>query len=234
MHSTRHALPVALEDIEPNHWVAWLLDMPGCFGTASTRDEALRRVPEAVEQYGEWRARHGRPWPRLSNGPADVRVVEEFRSIEAGGGYLVNAFFEADREPLSQSDIEEGLWLLGCTRRDLLDTLAGLTPERLWAPLPGQQHGSIAGIVQHVGGAEWWYLNRLHLGQPRAEIPDDPYERLKIVRSHTAAALSALVGDERIVERDGELWSARKVVRRAVWHERDHTRHIAQLIGAPA
>jgi hypothetical protein len=27
----------------------------------------------------------------------------------------------------------------------------------------------------------------------------------------------------------GETWSARKVLRRAMWHERDHTQHIRKL-----
>lgn len=30
---------------------------------------------------------------------------------------------------------------------------------------------------------------------------------------------------------DGEFWSPRKMLRRAVWHERDHTFHIDKLIG---
>jgi hypothetical protein len=29
---------------------------------------------------------------------------------------------------------------------------------------------------------------------------------------------------------DGEFWSPRKLLRRAVWHERDHTEHIGKLI----
>jgi hypothetical protein len=29
---------------------------------------------------------------------------------------------------------------------------------------------------------------------------------------------------------DGEFWSPRKLLRRAVWHERDHTEHIRKLL----
>jgi hypothetical protein len=29
---------------------------------------------------------------------------------------------------------------------------------------------------------------------------------------------------------DGEFWSPRKLLRRAVWHERDHTGHIRKLL----
>lgn len=29
---------------------------------------------------------------------------------------------------------------------------------------------------------------------------------------------------------NGEFWSPRKLLRRAIWHERDHTNHILQLL----
>jgi len=30
---------------------------------------------------------------------------------------------------------------------------------------------------------------------------------------------------------EGEIWSPRKALRRAVWHERDHTEHIRKILG---
>ncbi|MDW8214000.1 MAG: hypothetical protein RMJ55_10615 [Roseiflexaceae bacterium] len=40
-----------------------------------------------------------------------------------------------------------------------------------------------------------------------------------------------MADDKRVVAgQGGEVWSARKVVRRALWHERDHTQHIARLL----
>jgi hypothetical protein len=47
------------------------------------------------------------------------------------------------------------------------------------------------------------------------------------VREQFAEVLPKLVGDERIVTRVSEPWSARKILRRALWHERDHTQQIA-------
>ena len=43
-------------------------------------------------------------------------------------------------------------------------------------------------------------------------------------------AVSAVSEDVRITEDRDELWSSRKVLRRALWHERDHTQHIRQLL----
>jgi len=41
--------------------------------------------------------------------------------------------------------------------------------------------------------------------------------------------LTALSGQTGVVALAGEVWSARKVLRRSLWHERDHTQHILQL-----
>jgi hypothetical protein len=35
---------------------------------------------------------------------------------------------------------------------------------------------------------------------------------------------------KQVVGTDGEIWSPRKVLRRALWHERDHVEHIKKLI----
>jgi hypothetical protein len=35
---------------------------------------------------------------------------------------------------------------------------------------------------------------------------------------------------DRVVGKEGELWSPRKVVRRMLWHERDHIEHIQKLL----
>jgi hypothetical protein len=82
-----------------------------------------------------------------------------------------------------------------------------------------------------VGGAEWWYLDRLGLAFAQKDVPDEPVDRLEKVRNHLVMALPGLVGDDRVVTPNGEGWSARKLVRRALWHERDHTHQIARLAG---
>lgn len=107
------------------------------------------------------------------------------------------------------ADVEEALWLLEQTRRDLLAALDGVPEEALTRLVPGQKFGSISGVLEHVAEAERFYLSRLDRG-----------------------VLPGLAGDGRVVERRGELWSARKVVRRALWHECDHTGHVAKLLRA--
>jgi uncharacterized damage-inducible protein DinB len=111
----------------------------------------------------------------------------------------------------------------------LLDTINGLSDEKLDQNYPNERW-SIHGILGHIGGAEWWYLNRLGLAFPRSEVPQEPMERLEKVRNHLIRLLPMLEGSKQVVGINGEFWSPRKVLRRAVWHERDHMLHIQKLL----
>jgi hypothetical protein len=92
-----------------------------------------------------------------------------------------------------------------------------------------EEDWSIVAILKHISSAENWYLGRVDRALPASELPSDPLERLARLRAHTEAVLPTMVDDERVFEREYEIWSPRKVLRRAVWHERDHTDHILQF-----
>ena len=221
---------LGIEDIEPNHWVAWVLELPGCFSSARTQEEAVAQAPSRISAYFAWLSSHGRA-TFLTSERIEVQVVEVFHSFVSEGDYVVNAFFEDDRRPLIHDEVKNGLWLLDCSRRDLLAVIQQMSSEKLSQPISGEVQGSIAGILDHIAWAEWWYFDRLNLAFEREEMPGDPLAKLEKVRAHTRAQLPKLVGDGQVVECIGEQWSARKVLRRALWHERDHTQHIAKLVG---
>jgi hypothetical protein len=119
--------------------------------------------------------------------------------------------------------------ILEWSRADLLDLTRGLSAGLLERTCPGERW-SIAGILKHIGGAEWWYLDRLGLAFPRADVPADPFERLEKVRAWLNHALPSLAGSAQVLGLDGELWSPRKLLRRAAWHELDHIAHIRKLL----
>jgi len=227
---TRYRL--AVEDIEPNRWIAWVLDLPACFSSAERESDAIAKAPDCISNHGSWLALHDSSLPRLSH-TVEARVVETFRSFpsEENPDYIVNAFFEDDRRPLTYWDVEAVLRLLQWTRQDLLAEVEGTTDEQLHGALPGEIGGSIAGVLKHVAGAENWYLEQADLAVPRRQLPEDPFSVLKVVRANTRARIIELVGDERVLSGDGgEFWSGRKIVRRALWHERAHTRHVKRLL----
>jgi hypothetical protein len=63
-------------------------------------------------------------------------------------------------------------------------------------------------------------------------LPEDPFKALEVVRANTVLRLPELADDGRIIELVGERWSGRKLLRRALWHERDHSDHIRKLLDA--
>jgi hypothetical protein len=111
----------------------------------------------------------------------------------------------------------------------LLEVVGSLTREQLSKPLAGETRGSIAGILEHIAGAENWYLAQLGMGLARTHLSGAPLEKLDVVRTNTRTRLVELIADERITRNRGELWSARKVVRRTLWHERAHTQQIERI-----
>lgn len=222
---------LAVEDMEPNHWIAWAVDLPGCFSSAITAHGAITNAPRKVAEYFSWLSRHDGSL-LIVDDIIETRVSETFQSFTSSedSDYLVNAFFENDRQPLGYWDVEIALQLLRWTRQDLLDALHSVAQDSLKASISGEVRGSIAGIIDHIAIAENWYFGQLGYGLERADLPSDPLEKLARVRENTRGQLVKLIGDERIAKDSDELWSARKVVRRTLWHERDHTQHIERLL----
>lgn len=216
--------------------LAWALDFPGCFASGADETTALLRMPQALIAYAaRIQARAASPWLELGNFDLrllevwDVYAVDEHYDL-AEAGYEVNAWFKHDWKPLDRAEVLHGLELLAWNRQDLLELAAGLTAGQLDRERLGERW-SIRGILSHVGGAEWWYLDRLGLaGMTRAALPKDPFERLAAARARLVEVLPDLAGRELVTGKQGELWSPRKLLRRILWHEQDHIGHISRLI----
>jgi len=232
-------LLVGLENNIEGRSLAWALAHPGCFVYGSDGPEALANMTAGFTRYQAWVAAHT-PDSWLSEvKEVDVRlsevwdvytIDEDYRRLESGG-YDVNAWFFNDWRLLTHLEIERGLRLLQFSRQDLLAVSQDLSNDVLDRQYPDERW-SIRGIIGHVGGAEWWYLNQLDLtGVQGNQLPTDVFERLEVVRKKLVEVLPQLEGVELVRGRWGELWSPRKLLRRAVWHELDHVEHIRKLLG---
>lgn len=211
---------VDLELLE-GRWIGYIRGLPGCFASAETRESCLASLPAAIAGYGEWSGEPVARAPTVALGEAHVSWLLD-------ADYEVNAFFAADRPPLSADDVGRGLLLLKRSRAELLATINPLsTVERCREVEDGW---SVERILRHVGGAEWWYLDRLGLAPPRDTVPDDAMARLAFVRGQLVAALPGLTGSDLVTAPRMELWSPRKLLRRVLWHERDHTAHARQFV----
>lgn len=230
---------IGIENNNDDRSIAWSLNHPGCFAYGEDSEEAQRNFLRAAREYAAWIAQHGESW--LDDEVAIV--VEEtfdayfirptFERAERGSDtYMVESFFVHDWKPLVPHEIERALKLLAWSRADLLNLVNELSEEILSQTYPDERW-PIRGILNHIGGAEWWYQERIGYPFPEneADVPPDPFEQLEVVREHFIALLPKLDGVHKVVGLEGEIWSPRKVLRRALWHERDHTEHIRKLLG---
>jgi predicted RNase H-like HicB family nuclease len=227
---------VGIENNNEGRSIAWALEHPGCFAYGKDAYAASANLEVAIQAYATWILKHEpRTW--LNFEEVETRVEEawnaylindEFDQVEKDG-YSVESFFHYDWKPLTVLEIRRALKLLTWSRSDLLIIVEDLSDEKLNRTYLGERW-SINGILGHVGGAEWWYLDRLGLAFPREEVPEEPFTRLEKIRMLLKETLPRLEGSKQVVGIDGEFWSPRKILRRALWHERDHVEHIRKLL----
>lgn len=230
-------IKVGMENGIEGRSLAWVLDYPGCFVYGSDGSEAIIRVPEALLRYKDWVDSHPPDSWMQDLADFDIHLEETFEVFTINEdfdlvekGYEVNAWFRHDWRPLTVEDIRRGTYILQWSREDLLELVAGLTPDQMAREFEGERW-SIAGVLRHIADAEYWYLDRMGLaGIPRRDLPENVFERLHTVRQRLNTVLPELESMQKVVGVNAEFWSARKVLRRAAWHEIDHIQHIFNLI----
>ena len=228
---------IGLENNIEGRTLAWALDYPGCFAYGLDKAEALIRLPRALLKYEIWIKDHtSQPWVDFMD--MDMRVVDRYETfcindiyelVPEGQGYEINAWFVDDWRPLSEIEIERGLKIFHWQREELLAGLTTLDPEILEKEFPGQRW-NILGIVKHVANAELWYLSRMDLtGLSRQDLLPDPETRLNQTAEQVDRVFPGFADQVKVIGIEGEFWSYRKILRRTLWHQRDHIEHIKEL-----
>lgn len=229
---------IGLENNIENRTLAWALDYPGCFAFGEDEPEALIRLPQALLKYEIWIKDHTtEPWVDFSD--LDLRVVERFdtfntndrfEKVPDGQGHEIKAWFFDDWRPLSSQEIQQALLVYRWQRDELLAGLTTLDPDILTMQRPGQRW-NIEGIAKHIANAELWLLSRLALTElTHIDLLEDIEERLAQMARIVEAILPTLADKVKVVGTDAEFWSYRKLVRRILWHQRDHIDHIKSLV----
>jgi len=212
---------LGIETTTGAHWFAWVLDLPGCYSVGNTRAAAISNAGAAIAAYHQWIARHRNETP-FDDPYMDIHVTEVFQTTEPVPGVETRAFFEEDRMPLGEEEVASALGLLGFTRADLV----ALCTRTKSSPLPEPIHE----MLRQVAHEEWKYLDHLGVAFPEADLPGDPLEALEKTHAYAQEALTARANDRRVVTKDGELWSLRKLIRRTLWLERDRAQQITKLV----
>lgn len=233
---------IGIENNNDDRSIAWALDHPGCFAYGQNGEEAQENFFPAARAYREWIARHEEPWLDEEVEAVLEEVFDAYfitpafdRGDPAERGrstYMVESFFLHDWKPLVPHEIEHALKMLAWSRADLL-SLVGELDSNVRARTYPNERWAIDGILRHIAGGEWFYQERIGFPFPAQEedLPPDPFEQLQTVREHFNSLLPRLDGVNKVIGLEGEIWSPRKVLRRALWHERDHTEHIRKLLG---
>jgi hypothetical protein len=228
---------IGLENNIEGRSLAWALDYPGCFAYCVDEEEALLHLPHALLKYEAWINGHtAQPWIHFDD--FDLRVIESFTTFRIdenyqaapeGQGYEINAWFLDDWRPLTSQEITRGLLIFQWQRDELLAGLSTLPIEILEKQRPGQRW-NILGIAKHVANAELWYLSRMGLTSlSHKDLLPEPTERLEQTAALIKTIFPKFAETVKVIGIDGEFWSYRKILRRTLWHQRDHIDHIKSL-----
>lgn len=220
-------------ELHPQHGaLALVLDLPGCYAGGATEAAALNGLRVAVPDYFHWLSMQDTETPTMS-GEVELRVAERVTTSTVGL-HEVRAFFGPDAAPLADEDLDWGLALMSYAHMDLLTTVQSLHDDALtWEPGDGQR--TIAQSLDHLAQQEMWLATRLDEA-PQVPLVTDlagtPLERYDKIHEQAMVRLSSAAPEWRSVirEHNGERWSMRKIIRRSILHERQHTERIAILL----
>ncbi len=181
--------------------LAQLLDLPGCYGSGRTEQEALANLTAAIPSYYAWLQCHDDYTPVVA-GPHVVAARERVTTPP-------RAFFTPDAEPVEPSDLEIDSALLEWAYADLTVQASATSESALLSGLDSVLRGQL------------WLISRLEPSPrpaPLEALPGGSRERLRTVAQASVARLRAAKEDEsaRILEHEGERWSLRKVLRRSI------------------
>ncbi|MEP0765670.1 MAG: hypothetical protein HRF45_03895 [Fimbriimonadia bacterium] len=215
---------VSIETKDDGSSMAWAFEMPGASGQGADENDALRDLQRTLEWLAGWRRRHHlAPIER-----AGIEVAESVTATGYPNTGDTEGFFQEDALPLTDEYAEECVQILTFSRADLLPIAQALPPSE-----------KLTWTLMHIAKAEWWYASRIP-GSP-GDIEQFPttsdsraclrLSREMFVTRHVPYVLSVLPRERRHIA-DGEEWTARKTLRRAVWHELYHLQRMEQAAGS--
>jgi uncharacterized damage-inducible protein DinB/predicted RNase H-like HicB family nuclease len=221
--------------------MAHVPELPGCMARGGDRAVALATLPETIDAYYEWLRRHGEK-VEMPSGAIRFKVAavsSETGPFDPGD---VSALFEWEREPLTRQALNRMLQLATYNRADLLALVRPLSSSvRKWQADPDSM--SIEQVLRHICNGDRWYVSRIVPAETLpaqwsddAEISLSRY--LKMIRTTAAARLRQFSDEElsgvfyptQFTQKPGEAWTARKVMRRLLEHEREHAAHIREIL----
>lgn len=229
----------------------------GCYSRAPTLKLALRKTPSKITDYLMWLESYGEP---VSRGHIRLRLCEKIKGdwpVNMGDSV---APFQCDKEQLDKEEIERFLRWMDYSWQDFQKLIRQVPKTALdWKPTPNTIR-SIRRIIIHTALVQAWYLMKLRkkadtpFRYPHGSSlwtftkridreGDISLETLNGLRSAVVYRLRNMSPSElqRITyhkpgewtgRKKLEAWSARKVFRRFLWHEKLHMKTIRKILSA--
>lgn len=240
----------ALEHGTTTLWYGRIVDFPGTIARASEREILLKELEEELTYHLHWLQQHNELPPSFEKGHITVREeVYNIPNLGESGGEV--ALFESDKRVVSHNMLNTLFRLMDYNRADLL-TLVESIPQGQLINVPPEKGRSIVDILHHVCNAEEFYKSRLgeeadqkyaeYAGMSEQEIDALPIlDRLHTVRKACMRTLKELIPEkkDRIFTRSEytdyphEKWTAYKIMRRFLEHEREHYYNILEYLHQP-
>jgi uncharacterized damage-inducible protein DinB len=241
---------VAAEQGTTGKWYGRCIEFLGTIAWAGGKGELLKELEKELDYHMNWLRHHGE-WVPV---PDDVSltIVEEVHNIselgESGGEV---ALFLYDRGPVTPEDMQYFFRLMAYNREDLLMITRNLTEDQL-AITPQGKLRTITDILHHVCNAEEFYISRLgpeadalyetYTGLPITTVDTLPlFQRLDVVRNACCKTLEDTIPEKRntvftrgeYTDYPDEKWTAHKVMRRFLEHEKEHIYNILEYLNEP-
>lgn len=209
----------------------WALPEAVISGQGVDEDEAVRDLYLAFAWYEGWLNRTGR----------HAQVPEAFDIVEyvSATGYPetgdTEALLSVDRVGLSDEDAER-------FRAELTESRSAIVQvceELMRSGLDEAGEKKLRWTLAHLAQSEWWYASRIPGSlacRIRLEPSLDPFAALESARRmFLEDFLPFAIGRadrERIYPVEGESWTVRKALRRALWHDLYHLRRLEEMLTA--
>lgn len=230
-------IPIWLEKSREGATLAFAMNFPGTFGQADTEDHAQELLHRDLVGTRKWLASHG--IADHANIDLPFQLVETVQASHKLAHGVSRAFFDWDAQHLDDEEIARAETILDASRSDLLSIVTPASQETLDIRLQPKTR-TIREILRHMATMELWYVSCTFddpLSAPSIyEFGNDLVPRLSGVRSYfTDQFLKRvrLMSPQRRMRqqlRDNELWTPRKAIRSALWHELYHLKQVYRML----
>jgi len=222
-------------EVGPEATGAFVPEFPGCWVFGRTPVRALEKVRAEVERWFRWVKEHGEGVSVEVRGfEVETEILRvSYNPVMAG---KPEPLFWAEVPPIGREDILRTIRLMRYSREDLLSLTSSLSDELLdWKPAGKPR--TIRNCLRHIAYVEPWYISRLNV-ELNVRHPKNVFELLKHTREIVLDFLENFPEEKmrgifqpiKDANPICSLWTARKVLRRLVDHERLHTRYVEKLL----